>query len=62
MRVHLIVFFVQLSSKSMSHLFRPTSHRGPVVLVLVTLLVLLVTLLVLVLVILLVMLTLVTHR
>jgi hypothetical protein len=30
-RVHLIVCFVQGSSKSLLHLFRSTSHRGPVV-------------------------------
>ena len=31
MRVHLIVCFVQGSSKSLLHVFRSTSHRGPVV-------------------------------
>jgi hypothetical protein len=30
-RVHLIVCFVQGSSKSLLHVFRSTSHRGPVV-------------------------------
>ena len=54
MRVHLIVFFVQLSSKSMSHLFRPTSHRGPVALLVTLLLLLLLLLLVVMLLLLLV--------